>query len=102
MIWKVGKYIRLSREDGHEVSESVVNQDKILNDEIPSFFQDGLYEVVDTYIDDGTSGTTDIERGDFQRMVGDMKAGRINCIVVKNFPQQRQPGPFSWGVYPAL
>ena len=43
MIWKVGKYIRLSREDGHEVSESVVNQDKILNDEIPSFFQDGLY-----------------------------------------------------------
>lgn len=84
MIWKVGKYIRLSREDGHEVSESVVNQDKILNDEIPSFFQDGLYEVVDTYIDDGTSGTTDIERGDFQRMVGDMKAGRINCIVVKN------------------
>ena len=51
MIWKVGKYIRLSREDGHEVSESVVNQDKILNDEIPSFFQDGLYEVVDTYID---------------------------------------------------
>ena len=31
MIWKVGKDIRLSREDGHAVSESVVNQDKILN-----------------------------------------------------------------------
>lgn len=83
-IWKVGKYIRLSREDGNVVSESVVNQDKILNDEIPGFFEDGLYEVVDTYIDDGTSGTTDIERGDFQRMVQDMKSGRINCIVVKN------------------
>lgn len=84
IIWKVGKYIRLSREDGNVVSESVVNQDKILNDEIPGFFEDGLYEVVDTYIDDGTSGTTDIERGDFQRMVQDMKSGRINCVVVKN------------------
>lgn len=83
-IWKVGKYIRLSREDGNVVSESVVNQDEILNDEIPGFFDDGLYEIVDTYIDDGTSGTSDMERDDFQRMVQDMKTGRINCIVVKN------------------
>ena len=51
MIWKIGKYIRLSRDDGNIVSESVVNQDKILDDEIPGFFEDGLYEVVDTYID---------------------------------------------------
>ena len=41
-IWKVGKYIRLSREDGNVISESVVNQDKILQDEIPNFFEDGL------------------------------------------------------------
>ena len=78
IVWKIGKYIRLSRDDGNIVSESVVNQDKILNDEIPGFFEDGLYEVVDTYIDDGTSGTTDLERRDFQRMVQDMKCGRIN------------------------
>ena len=77
-IWRVGKYIRLSREDGNVVSESVVNQDKILEHEIPNFFEDGLYEIVDTYIDDGTSGTTDLERADFQRMVHDMKSGRIN------------------------
>lgn len=83
-VWRVGKYIRLSRDDGNLVSESVVNQDKILNDEIPGFFADGRYEVVDTYIDDGTSGTTDLERQDFQRMVRDMKCGRINCVVVKN------------------
>ena len=30
VFWKVGTYIRLSREDGHAVSESVVNQWKIL------------------------------------------------------------------------
>lgn len=84
IVWKVGKYIRLSRDDGNAVSESVVNQDKILNDEIPGFFAHDLYEVVDTYIDDGTSGTTDLERQDFQRMVRDMERGRINCVVVKN------------------
>ena len=84
ICWKIGKYIRLSREDGNIVSESVINQEKILNDEIPSFFEDGLYEIVDTYIDDGSSGTSDIEREDFQRMVQDVKAGRINCIIVKN------------------
>ena len=83
-LWKVGKYIRLSREDGNAVSESIVNQNNILDDEIPHFFEDGRYEVVDTYIDDGTSGTTDQEREDFQRMVQDIRAGRINCIIVKN------------------
>ena len=84
ILWKVGRYIRLSREDGNDVSESVVNQDKILTEAIPKFFEDGMYEVVDTYIDDGTSGTSDLEREDFQRMVQDVKSGRINCIIVKN------------------
>lgn len=66
IIWKIGKYIRLFCDDGNIVSESVVNQDKILSDEIPSFFEDNLYEIVDTYIDDGTSGTTEyspVEKG---------------------------------------
>ena len=84
VIWKIGLYIRLSREDGNIVSESVVNQEKILRDELPGFFEEGLYEIVDKYTDDGTSGTSDLEREDFQRMVCDVKSGRINCIVVKN------------------
>lgn len=84
IVWRIGLYIRLSREDGNDVSESVVNQDKILREAIPKFFDDGMYEIVDTYIDDGTSGTSDIERKDFQRMVEDVKSGRINCIIVKN------------------
>ncbi len=80
----MGKYIRLSRDDGNAVSESVVNQNKILDAEIPGFFEEGQYEVVDAYIDDGTSGTTDLERRDFQRMVRDLERGRINCVIVKN------------------
>ena len=84
IIWKIGLYIRLSREDGNVVSESVVNQEKILRDELPGFFEEGHYEIVDKYTDDGTSGTSDLEREDFQLMVRDVKSGRINCIVVKN------------------
>ena len=83
-LWRVGKYIRLSREDGGVVSESVVNQNRILDDELPGFFAPGTYAVVDTYVDDGTSGTTDAERADFQRMAADIRSGRINCVVVKN------------------
>lgn len=52
-VWRIGKYIRLSRDDGNDVSESVIHQDQILEDEIPRFFEAGAYEVVDTYIDDG-------------------------------------------------
>lgn len=84
VTWRVGEYIRLSREDGGVVSESVVNQKKILADELPNFFEPGTYALVDVYIDDGTSGTTDAEREDFQRMVRDVETGRINCIMVKN------------------
>lgn len=82
--WNIGIYIRLSREDGNLISESVVNQQKIINDAILNLFQNDVYNIIDTYIDDGTSGTSDLERRDFQRMTGDVRSGRINCIIVKN------------------
>ena len=82
--WLIAIYIRLSREDGNDESESVVNQRKILYAALDDLFKDDAYEVFDEYIDDGTSGTTDIERRDFQRMVEDVKTGKVNCIVVKN------------------
>lgn len=84
IVWRIGIYIRLSREDGNVISESVVNQLKIIKGEIPRIFKDEVYEIVDVYIDDGTSGTSDIERADFQRMSSDVRSGRINCVIVKN------------------
>ena len=33
--------------------------------------------------DDGYSGTT-FDRPDFQRMIGDIEAGKINCVVTKD------------------
>lgn len=49
-IWKVGKYIRLSRDDGNSESESITNQRKILDEQIPGYF-DNDYDIVDEYID---------------------------------------------------
>lgn len=83
-LWRIGAYIRLSREDGNGVSESVVNQLNIIRDAIPRLFRGEPHVLVDTYIDDGTSGTSDTERADFQRMTEDVCAGRINCVIVKN------------------
>ena len=37
-VWKIGKYIRLSRDDGSNESESIVNQRKILDEQIPKYF----------------------------------------------------------------
>ena len=82
IIWLIAVYIRLSREDGNEESESVVNQKKILTEFLKQSF-DGQFEIVDFYIDDGLTGTDD-SRESFMRMVQDIEAGRVNCVVCKS------------------
>ena len=42
------------------------------------------YRIVDGYVDDGISGTTDDGRGGFQRMLSDIRRGRVNCVIVKD------------------
>ena len=85
LLWRLGKYIRLSRDDGsgESESESITNQRKILDEQIPGYFRDD-YVIVDEYIDDGRTGTSDTTRPEFLRLVEDVKSGRINCIVTKN------------------
>lgn len=85
-VWRIAVYIRLSREDArnHDESESVSNQRAIIEEHIASFNDGDKYIIVDEYVDDGISGTTDDERDDFQRMLTDIKKGRINCVIVKD------------------
>jgi DNA invertase Pin-like site-specific DNA recombinase len=80
-LWQVGVYIRLSREDGHGESESVVNQKKILSEYLVNEF-DGVYEIADYYMDDGLSGTDD-NRENFMRLIQDIERGRVNCVICK-------------------
>jgi hypothetical protein len=81
LIWTIAVYIRLSREDGNEESESVINQKKILAEFVEQYFDD-QYVVVDFYIDDGLTGTDDTRR-DFMRMISDIEDGRVNCVLCK-------------------
>ncbi len=85
-VWTVAFYIRLSREDkrGRDESESITNQRLILTDFLEEQDDGDEYVYVGEYVDDGVSGTTDEERENFQRMLGDIKKGKINCVIVKN------------------
>ncbi len=79
--WKAALYIRLSREDGdNRESYSVTSQREILTQYAK---QQEDIEVHDIYIDDGFSGTN-FERPGFQRMMDDIYAGNVNCVVVKD------------------
>ena len=80
-IYNVAAYIRLSREDGDkEESDSVVNQKKMLTDFISDSKDLHLYDI---YVDDGYTGTN-FKRPDFERMIKDIDAGHVNCVVVKD------------------
>ncbi len=81
-VWAVAAYIRLSREDGGDESLSVVNQRKIIQDYLEHAFI-GEYVFAGFYTDDGLSGT-DYDRPAFQRMLQDVEAGAVTCVVCKN------------------
>ena len=73
-------YMRLSRDDeNYGDSVSIETQRTILH----QFAKEQELHVVGEYIDDGWSGTT-FERPNFKRMMADVDAGRVNCIVTKD------------------
>jgi len=80
MDYHVALYIRLSKEDENEgPSESVNNQKSLLDD----FVKKHRLSVYDTYIDDGWSGTS-FDRPDFQRMISDIEAKKVNMVITKD------------------
>ena len=89
-VWRIGIYIRLSKEDARclDESESVTNQRAIIEDHIAGFNDGDEYIIVDEYVDDGISGTTDDERDDFQRMLADYPAETLN-ETIKGFHDTR-------------
>lgn len=83
IVWKIAVYIRLSKEDGNDVSYSVINQKALILKHIEGFGGEEEYTVVGFYIDDGLTGTDD-SRADFQRMLRDIELKKVNCIIVKD------------------
>lgn len=80
-IWNATLYLRLSRDDGDkEESNSITGQRELLRDYISQSPEFREYAV---RVDDGFSGST-FERPSFQKMIEDVKAGRTDCIIVKD------------------
>ena len=79
--YKTAIYVRLSREDERKVeSETVENQIEFLKDYVG---KDASLVLMDEYVDRHFTGTK-FDRPEFNRMIADVRSGRINCVVVKD------------------
>lgn len=80
-VWKAYGYVRLSREDGDkEESNSVTGQKDLIRD---YFNRNSELHECGMKVDDGYTGSN-FDRPAFQEMIADVKAGKVNCIVVKD------------------
>ena len=75
--------MRLSQEDGKDESQSITNQRKLIFDYLNHRFT-GLFEVVDTYIDDGNSAMSAVHRPEFLRMISDVENRRVDTVICKS------------------
>lgn len=79
-IFKTALYARLSVEDNGKDSESLEAQLQYLHTYIEDKPQ---FEFGGEYCDNGFTGTN-FERPGFQKMIEQVQAGNINCIIVKD------------------
>lgn len=80
-IYRTAAYARLSVEDSKNPDcDTIENQLSLVRNYIEE--QPYLTQTAE-YIDNGVSGTR-FDRPEFMRMVADMRAGKIDCIVVKD------------------
>lgn len=101
-------YLRLSKDDedrgslNKSESNSIGNQREL----IKSFLREQPdIELYDIYVDDGFSGSN-FDRPEFKRMISDIEAGRVNCVVVKDLSRfgrdYIESGRYIQKIFPAL
>ena len=73
-------YCRLSQDDGSAGESGSMQTQKTL---LTQYCKEHSIHVADYYCDDGWSGTN-FDRPEFQRMLEDIEAGKINTVVVKD------------------
>ena len=80
-IWSCAVYARLSLEDsGRKGADTIETQIELVASYVkqrPDLF------IADTYIDNGVSGK-DFDRPAWNRLMDDIRAGRIDCVCVKD------------------
>lgn len=87
-LYRVAIYLRLSKDDGDiSVSEAKKSESNSIHNQrelLMAFLkQHPEMELYDEYKDDGWTGTN-FERPDFLRMMDDVRAGNVNCVLVKD------------------
>lgn len=83
-FYNVAVYLRLSRDDISDSESAESNSIRSQRDLIRSYIrkQDDM-EIYDIYVDDGWSGAN-FDRPSFRRMMEDIEAGHIDCVIVKD------------------
>ena len=80
-LWVAGLYGRLSVLDNGKVDgEPIESQIAIIEQYVAGHPE---LKIVERYIDNGYTGTN-FDRPNWERMMADVKSGRINCIIVKD------------------
>ncbi len=80
-VYQVGGYVRLSVEDsGKPGANTIETQRELIGNYINDQPDMRLY---DLYCDNGRTGTT-FERPEFERLMEDVRTGKVDCIVVKD------------------
>lgn len=78
--YKVGIYLRLSREDDlSDESKSITHQ----RERVTEFCIQNGFRIVKEYVDDGVSGATD-DRPKFQELITDIEKKEIDLVITKD------------------
>ena len=83
--WYIAVYVRLSKEDGDKLeSDSIQNQKRIIEQHIKYLqYQGEQIASVEVYSDDGYPGGN-FDRPEYKRMMRDIEAGIVNCVIFKD------------------
>ncbi|MDR1939644.1 MAG: recombinase family protein [Clostridiales bacterium] len=73
-------YLRFSKDDGQTCDSSSIETQKIM---LKKYCKDNGYKIYDYYVDDGYTGLN-FDRPDFQRLLKDIEAGKVNLVITKD------------------
>ena len=77
---KMAAYCRVSTDQG----EQLLSYENQVNYYTNYISENPLYEYAGTYADEGISGTNTKKRDEFNRMIADCRAGKIDMIITKS------------------
>ncbi|MDE7245706.1 MAG: recombinase family protein [Oscillospiraceae bacterium] len=102
-VYRTGGYVRLSVEDsGRHGADTIDMQRELILGYIAG--QPDM-ELVDLYCDNGRTGTN-FERPAFERLMEDVRTGKIDCIVVKDLSRfgrnYKETGNYLERIFPYL